>query len=50
MSYMFSDCYNIINLDLSSFDTKNVIDMSYMFYKCYNMTNLDLSSFDTKNV
>ena len=36
-------------LDLSNFDTSNVINMSNMFY--YNrVTNLDLSSFDTSNV
>ena len=49
-SYMFYDCSNLSNLDLSSFDTSNVNNMSHMFDKCYNLTNLDLSSFDTKNV
>jgi len=48
-SYMFCNCCNLINIDLSSFDTKNVINMSYMFYGCSNLTNIDLSSFDTKN-
>ena len=43
---MFSCCFNITNLDLSSFDTKNVTDMSYMFYNCNKLTNLYLSSFD----
>ena len=49
-SYMFCDCNKITNLDLSSFDTKNVTNMSYMFSGCKNITNLDLSLFDTKNV
>ena len=49
-SYMFYGCSNLINIDLSSFDTSNVNNMSHMFDKCYNLTNLDLSSFDTKNV
>ena len=49
-SYMFFGCSNIINIDLSVFDTKNVSDMSYMFYECNNLTNIDLISFDTRNV
>ena len=36
-------------LDLSSFDTSNVIDMTNMFYNS-TATTLDLSSFDTSNV
>ena len=48
-SYMFANCSNIIDIDLSSFDTKDVINMSYMFYNCYKLTYIDLSSFETKN-
>ena len=47
---MFKNCKNIVNIDLSSFDTKNVIDMSEMFSGCSGLVNIDLSSFDTKNV
>ena len=47
---LFYDCRNILKIDLSSFNTKNVTNMSYMFYGCSNLTNIDLSSFDTKNV
>ena len=35
-NFMFSGCKNIIDLDLSSFDTKNVINMEYMFLGCSN--------------
>ena len=49
-SFMFGDCYNLTNIDLSSFNTQNVTNMSNMFYDCNNLNNLDLSSFDTKNV
>ena len=49
-SFMFYNCENIIDINLSSFDTRDVTDMSYMFYGCKKITNLDLSSFDTKNV
>ncbi len=47
---MFFGCNNITNLNLSSFNTKNVTNMSYMFSWCNNITNLNLSSFDTKFV
>ena len=41
---------NKTNLNLSSFDTKNVKNMNDMFSGCENITNLNLSFFDTKNV
>ena len=48
---MFYDCVNIINIDLSFFDYKNVTDMSYMFYACSSLQSLpDISKWDTKNV
>jgi len=47
---LFCCCKNIIDIDLSSFDTKNVNNMSWMFCDCSDLTNLNLSSFDTKNV
>ena len=34
MCKMFGFCKNLIKLDLSSFDTKNVEKMSYMFEGC----------------
>ena len=46
----FRDCYNLKEVDLSRFDTSNVINMSYMFYECMSLTTLDVSGFDTKNV
>ena len=49
---MFCECYNIINIDLSSFqDTKNVNNMSDMFRYCNSLESLpDISNWDTKNV
>jgi len=49
-SYMFNECQNIINIDLSSFETNNAIDMSYMFAYCYKLKNINLFSFNTENV
>jgi surface protein len=48
MRYMFYGS-SATTLDLSSFDTSNVIYMSYMFYRS-SATTLDLSSFDTSKV
>ena len=50
MSWMFSFCSRLTNLDLSSFDTSQVTTMSSMFSSCSSLTNLDLSSFDTSQV
>ena len=47
---LFFCCDKIINIDLSSFNAKNVTNMSHMFYECSKLTNINLSSFDTKNV
>ena len=51
-SFMFCDCNNIIDIDLSSFqDTKNVNNMSFMFNRCNSLKSLpDISNWDTKNV
>ena len=50
MGGMFKLCTNLTNLNLSSFDIKNVTDMSDMFYNCNNLINLNISLFDTQNV
>ena len=39
MKAMFEECNNLAKLDLSSFNTKNVIDMRFMFNKCNNLKN-----------
>jgi len=49
-SYMFYECKNITNIDLSSFNSQNVTNMSEMFTGCSKLTNIDFSSFDTQNV
>jgi len=50
INYMFYNCKSLLNLNLSSFSTQNIIDMSYMFYNCNSLTNLNLSNFNTQNV
>ena len=45
---MFKQCDNIIEIDFSNLDTKNVIDMSRMFYCCESLNKLNFTNFDTK--
>jgi len=49
MHYMFVDS-KTKNIDLSSFDTSNVVNMDGMFDYVKTLENLDLSNFDTSNV
>lgn len=50
MINMFHRCYNLSSIDLSNFDTSNVVCMDGMFYYCDKLTTLDLSTFDTSKV
>uniref|UniRef100_UPI003FEDDD11 BspA family leucine-rich repeat surface protein n=1 Tax=Prevotella sp. TaxID=59823 RepID=UPI003FEDDD11 len=40
---MFSECKNLTELDLSSFNTKKVTDMFYMFQGCSNLATIYVS-------
>ena len=46
---MFSECTNLVSLDLLSFDTHSVKNMEGMFYNCKAKT-INISNFDTRNV
>ena len=55
--YLNPDSYNmfayftgLMDVDLSSFDTSEVMDMSSMFYFNYALEKLDVSHFDTSHV
>lgn len=50
MSYMFSGCNKLTELNLLNWNTSNVTNMAYMFDSCKSLTELDLSNFNTKNV
>ena len=41
---------NILDMDLSNFDTSNVTNMGFMFLGMSNLTSLNLSNFDTSKV
>ena len=50
MNNMFCDCRSLEKLDLSNFNTNNVIDMSCMFHNCENLIALNLSNFSTQKL
>ena len=50
MNSMFSCCESLESINLSSFNTNNVIDMSYMLFGCKSLESIDLSPFNTNNV
>ena len=49
-SYMFYDCKNIESINLSSFNSQNVLNMEYMFAGCSNLNIINVSSINTKAV
>ena len=48
MSWMFSDCNKLSELNLSSFNTNNVTDMSWMFNNCYNLNKVIINKLNIK--
>ncbi len=51
MKHMFYNMSNLVELDLSSFDTRNVTNMNSMFYNMSNLQTLTFGeNFDTRNV
>ena len=40
----------LATIDVSGFDTKNVMDMQFMFYQCKEIEELDVSLWNTANV
>ena len=50
MSRMFYNCTSLKELELSKFDTSNVIDMNEIFYGCESLRELNLSNFKTHNM
>ena len=50
MHAMFANIYQLDTVDLSNFDTRNLVTMSDMFTNSSGFTTLDLSSFNTSKV
>jgi len=49
-SNIFTSLTNIIKVDLSNFDSSQVVDMSRMFYKCNNIKEINLNGLNTSLV
>ena len=47
---MFTECSKIIEINLSQFDTSELINMQGMFRGCSSLTSIDLSNFNTQKV
>ena len=47
---MFIDCTEIIEVDLSHFDTSKVTEFVALFRNCKSLTSVNLSNLNTKNV
>ena len=45
--FMFSECTNLIELDLMNFSTKDITNMSCMFFQCTSLKDLKLSHYYT---
>ena len=50
MFFLKYDNKDLLEIDVSNFDTSKVTDMSRMFYDLRNITSLNLSNFDTSKV
>ena len=48
--YMFFGCKNIIEIDLSEFNTENIINMASMFDNCVNLEKINFGNIDTSKV
>ena len=48
--YMFTDCKNLQEIDLSGFDLSNVTNMSYMFNKCTALKTVKFGKLNTSKV
>ena len=50
MSFMFSGCCSLKEINLSRFNTNKVTNMNNMFAGCSSLKELNLSNFNTNNV
>ena len=46
MGWMFNDCVKLTELDISNFDTSNVLSMKHMFDGCFCVRKADTAHFD----
>ncbi len=48
--FLFYGCFNLEEVDFSSWDVSNVVSLERMFYRCYGLRYANLSGWDTSNV
>ena len=49
LDFLFYDCNDLINIDLSHLNTTNMSRISYTFYNCKNVEQINFTSLDTSN-
>ena len=47
--FLFAECYNLININLFNFNSKNVTNMVCMFLECVSLKSIAISNLDTRN-
>ena len=50
MSNLFQGCTSLTSIDISNFNTENVISMAALFEGCSSLTSLNLSNINTDRV
>ena len=50
MSYMYSGCESLKEINLTNFNTNGVTNMENMFNRCSSLKEINLSNFNTENV
>ena len=50
LDFLFFDCEDLINVDLSNINTTDMTRISYTFYNCKNLEEVNMTSIETSNV
>ena len=50
INFLFFDCKNLVNINLSNFNIQNVSNMESFLGGCSSLININLSNFNTQNV
>ena len=49
-SYLFSNCSNLISLNLSNWSTTHITSVKYMFRRCFNLSDLRLDNWSIESL
>ena len=47
---MFKNCKQLISLDFSKFNSKNLNDINCLFYECSSLSSIKLLNFNTEKI